>query len=97
MQGEKNPAWKGGYEPYYGENWHPKRRKALERDNHICQICGAEENGRKHDVHHIVPRREFDIVEEANTLDNLITLCRSCHGRADTGKIPEEKLRGLVS
>jgi len=97
MQGERNPAWRGGYEPYYGENWHPQRRKALERDNHTCRVCGMEEDGREHDVHHIVPRREFDTVEEANILDNLITLCRSCHGRADIGKIPEEKLRGLVS
>jgi len=96
MQGEKNPAWRGGYEPYYGENWHPQRRKALERDNHTCQVCGIEEDGREHDVHHITHRREFDTLEEANALGNLITLCKPCHGKANMGRISEGKLRGLI-
>jgi len=97
MQGERNPAWRGGYEPYYGENWHSQRRKALERDNHTCRVCGMEEDGREHDVHHITHRREFDTVEEANALNNLITLCKPCHGKANIGEIPKEELRGLIS
>lgn len=81
LTGKENPNWKGGYEPYYGPNWREQRRKALEHDKHICQRCGAPEDGREHDVHHIIPFRVLGLegYKEANKLDNLITLCPSCH------------------
>lgn len=81
LAGSKNPNWRGGREPYYGPNWYKQRNKCLERDNHICQFCGAKENGRKHDIHHKIPFRIFGVklYKEANDLENLITLCRSCH------------------
>lgn len=85
MRGENNPNWKGGHEWYYGLNWYEQRGRAIERDHHICQICGVPENGRKHDVHHIVPFREFSLekYEAANRLENLITVCHSCHMNAE--------------
>lgn len=83
--GEKHPNWRGGYEPYYGPNWHQQRRKTLERDHHICQICSAPENGRQHDVHHVIPFKEFGLkrYREANKLENLVTICRVCHIRLE--------------
>lgn len=98
--GELHHRWKGGGEPYYGENWHEQRRKTLRRDGFKCQRCGTtnEEHKEEHeiglDVHHIVPLREFDTRENANQLDNLVTLCRRCHNRLET-KQPE-KVRELV-
>lgn len=91
--GERNPTWKGGYEPYYGPNWYKQRRKALERDNHICQLCDAPENGREHNVHHIVPFREFgrERYEEANRLENLITLCDHHHAKVENGEVELSK------
>lgn len=83
LVGENNPNWKGGYEPYYGPNWRQQRRFARERDNFICQLCGSEENGRKHDVHHIIPFRELTDYEVANELENLLTLCSSCHRKVN--------------
>lgn len=85
FRGKNSPSWKGGYEWYYGPNWYDQRRKALEHDHHTCQQCGAPENGRRHDAHHIVPFREFglDRYEEANRLENLITVCRPCHMRLE--------------
>lgn len=79
--GENNPNWKGGSISYYGPNWQSQRRKILERDNHICQRCGAPENGREHDIHHIIPFRKFGLenYKEANKLNNLETLCIHCH------------------
>jgi len=87
MSSENNPRWKGGYEPYYGPNWRRQRHRARERDDHACQACGAtkEELGQEPDVHHINPFREFvdedgDVdYEAANDLDNLVSLCQSCH------------------
>lgn len=98
LAGEKNPLWKGGREPYYGQNWRRHNREALERDDHICQICGTEEDGRALDVHHIIPFREFGLkrYKEANQLSNLITLCRPCHVKADRGEIPIDVLKGMV-
>ena len=85
--GEKNPAWRGGYEPYYGANWTQQRRLTRKRDNYTCQKCGIQENGREHDVHHIIPFREFGLkrYKEANSLDNLTTLCMSCHRKLNGG------------
>lgn len=83
--GPDNPNWKGGYEPYYGPNWYEKRREALERDSYNCQVCGitngehVEKTGSELSVHHIRPIRQFESTEKANQLDNLITLCKTCH------------------
>lgn len=65
--------------------WERVREEALERDNHTCQECGA--SGEQHqqeyyrglDVHHIKPVATFEQEVDAHTLDNLITLCPSCH------------------
>jgi len=89
--GENNATFKGGAVRYYGPNWREQRRRARERDNHECRACGMsqeaclEEYGRKLDVHHITPFREFvdedgnADYEAANDIDNLISLCQSCH------------------
>lgn len=94
LVGEDAPAWKGGYDPYYGANWVRQRRKALERDNHVCVVCGRgeEELGREPDVHHIKPIRLFDCVEDANTLSNLITLCQVHHQKVEGWGIKPENV-----
>lgn len=84
MKGEKHWGWKGGLrEDYYGVEWIEQSRKCRERDNHTCQLCGSDGGERRLDVHHIVPFREFEESREANRLDNLVALCRSCHMRAE--------------
>lgn len=65
----------GRHDPYPIE-WTPRFKKSIrERDGYACQECGVLEAGRAHDVHHI----DYD----KHNLDesNLITLCRTCHGR----------------
>lgn len=73
------------------------RERIRERDSNTCQICGLGEDdlGRKPDVHHITPRREFDDVTKSNTEDNLIQLCRPCHRKAECGEITRDTLMGL--
>lgn len=84
-KGEDNFNWAGGYEPYYGPNWLSQRRKALERDDYICQWCGMNDDEhhdrwtRELEVHHAIPFRTFDHYLEANKLINLTTLCKECH------------------
>lgn len=56
------------------------RMKCLERDNFTCRKCRLD--GKLEgdfDVHHIRPfRRSLD-----DSVENLITLCASCHKKAD--------------
>ena len=54
------------------------RKAALLRDGYECQSCGTRENLT---VHHKVKARTAP--DLAFDVDNLITLCRSCHGRLE--------------
>jgi DEAD/DEAH box helicase domain-containing protein len=80
----------------YGRNWFKQRQLARARDGYRCQICGAPEQGREHDVHHKIPFRTFASYEQANHLSNLITLCRPCHRRAETAVRIRSGLAGLA-
>ncbi len=86
----------------YGPNWGTQRDLARARDAYRCQVCGAPETGRAHDVHHKIPFRFFkdehgtpDFIR-ANMLDNLVTLCPACHRRAETGVYVRSGLAGLA-
>ncbi|MGH2582418.1 MAG: Zn-binding domain-containing protein, partial [Anaerolineales bacterium] len=78
----------------YGPNWPSQRDAARLRDGYACQVCGLPENGRIHDVHHKTPFRTFSY-REANQLENLITLCSSCHRQAETVVRIRSGLAGL--
>jgi len=86
--GSDNPNWRGDHRDY-GPNWYEQRRAARERDGFECQVCGISDSTLDYelDVHHIRPRRKFTTesgefdYEAANRLDNLVTLCRSCHNQ----------------
>jgi len=89
--GEDNPNWRGGYSPRYGSGWSIARERVRERDG-VCQHCGHDGSNRRLEVHHVIPVRVFrqssDLtVEDAHDEDNLVLLCKPCHGRADHGKI----------
>lgn len=96
--GEDNPAWAGGQERhrFYGPNWDDQREAALERDEYACVLCDSDDDL---NVHHKVPIRNFDRDRDgwyrrANALDNLVTLCRSCHMKVHGN--PEEYLAELI-
>jgi 5-methylcytosine-specific restriction endonuclease McrA len=77
MRGENNPKWNGGWNPYYGPNWDTQRKKVFIRDGGVCALCGGV--GKQMDVHHQVPFSKCDNYIEANSFENLITVCPSCH------------------
>lgn len=74
---------------YYSSYWRQMRNLALARDNHNCVVCGISDEthrrqfGRGLDVHHIVPVRLFKKwerpQEDAHSLRNLVTVCRTHH------------------
>jgi DEAD/DEAH box helicase domain-containing protein len=87
-----------------GPDWERQRGQARQRDGYRCRHCGAPERPeRAHDVHHIVPFRTFGYVRgrndnsiEANALENLVTLCRSCHRRVEVDRMIRGSLSGLA-
>ena len=54
------------------------RSAVLERDEYCCQVCGLQKDSGLH-VHHVLKRIEGG----TDHLDNLLTVCPSCHARAD--------------
>jgi DEAD/DEAH box helicase domain-containing protein len=79
----------------YGPQWQKIRDQVRARDHYRCQICGALEIDRPHHVHHKIPFRRFNDIDQANKLDNLITLCPICHRRAETSVHIQSGLAGL--
>ena len=80
----------------YGTEWERIRRQVRERDAHVCQVCGSRELGRPHDVHHKVPFRRFTSADEANRLENLITICPTCHAKVELNQRVRSGLAGLA-
>jgi DEAD/DEAH box helicase domain-containing protein len=84
----------------YGPDWQKIRGAVRKRDQFKCQVCGAVETIREHDVHHKTPFRAFiqDGVinrEQANRLENLTTLCPSCHHKVEQNVRIRSGLGGL--
>lgn len=101
--GENHPNWEGGGSEYYGKGWRQAKLRTLERDDHSCVLCGATKDDldRNPDVHHIVPVRRFIEAEAADKTDahvprNLVTLCVTCHRRADFGTPSQAELKRLT-
>jgi 5-methylcytosine-specific restriction endonuclease McrA len=77
---------------YYGPNWQAKRESRIAVDQYQCQKCGISraEHYKKYDqdlsVHHIRRLKEFNSYKNANSITNLITVCKECH-RTVEGKL----------
>jgi len=72
--GRSNPQWRGGYTKIrYPAEFNERLKNIIkERDKYGCQYCGSIINLI---VHHI-DGNKFN-----NDINNLITLCTSCHGK----------------
>jgi DEAD/DEAH box helicase domain-containing protein len=80
----------------YGPDWIRIRDRVRARDKYTCQVCGAVETNRQHDVHHKTPFRAFPSYVEANRLENLTTLCPSCHHKVEQNVRMKSGLSGLA-
>lgn len=95
-KGKGNPSWIDGRsyrkKCYRGDNWEVARKACYERDNYECQFCGVKcvirRDARKRDgkriiqCHHVEDYR----INQDNSLENLRTVCASCHGSITMGK-----------
>jgi DEAD/DEAH box helicase domain-containing protein len=80
----------------YGPDWPRIRDRVRARDKYTCQVCGAVETNRQHDVHHKTPFRAFTSMMDANRLENLTTLCPSCHRKVEQNVRMRSGLSGLA-
>jgi len=75
----------GGRFPYGPGFSEVKKEAVRERDGRECVDCGLseqahlEEAGHRLHVHHLKKAREIDDPEERNGMENLVSLCQSCH------------------
>jgi predicted nucleic acid-binding Zn ribbon protein len=84
FSGTNSWSWKGGCRRIdYGPSWQRCKKIVISNTNR-CQVCGSCDI----DVHHLIPfnmfryergRNSNDIV--ANSTDNLMVMCKSCHGK----------------
>jgi len=90
--GEKNAGYKdgsyiGGYQNYPDKFNQRLREQVRKRDNRICQLCASTPDTNKLlDVHHI------DQNKDNCNMDNLISLCRSCHGKMNHTPEPTQRM-----
>jgi predicted nucleic acid-binding Zn ribbon protein len=92
-KGDRNPNWRGGLEKYDLE-WEINKLIALKRDKFTCQLCGKTSCALQ--VHHIIPlskAKNREEVKRLNSLDNLITLCLSCHNKLHPEKYLIPRIR----
>jgi DEAD/DEAH box helicase domain-containing protein len=80
----------------YGPDWPAISLSVRRRDGFRCQVCGLPESDREHDVHHKIPFRAFASAQEANRLENLLTLCRADHRRAEQNVRIRSGLAGVA-
>ncbi len=62
--------------------WWTCKQRVLQRDGGRCRWCGSSDSV---EVHHLSYRHHGN---EANHLEDLVTLCRMCHA-SEHGKPPE--------
>jgi DEAD/DEAH box helicase domain-containing protein len=81
----------------YGPNWLQQRDLTRKRDHYRCVNCGTPESGQAHPVHHKFPFRQFSSYFEANVLENLATLCTTCHRLAEAAVRLRSGLAGVAN
>jgi DEAD/DEAH box helicase domain-containing protein len=80
----------------YGPGWPEVRLLIRQRDQFRCRNCGMPEGKLTHHVHHKIPFRGFQDRSEANQMDNLVTLCPTCHKIAEANVRLQSGMAGMT-
>lgn len=81
--GSAHPLWKGGIsvEPYGPEFNNDLRSQVRKRDRSVCQICRKPSKEEEWEIKQPLTIHHIDLDKKNHNLDNLITLCCSCHSK----------------
>lgn len=79
--GEYGSERREGVYAEYGQSYEDMRERCFQRDSFECRKCGSGENL---ECHHEKRRVDYETsnvfeLDQSNTLENLVTLCRDCH------------------
>jgi DEAD/DEAH box helicase domain-containing protein len=80
----------------YGPDWDAIRERVRARDHYRCQGMRRLRMATPHHVHHKIPFRAFPTSQQANELTNLVTLCPTCHRRAELAVRIRSGLAGVA-
>lgn len=91
QRGEHHHASRSPRLPRRGRVWKELGLKVKERDGFACVRCGKPEGPAHRDrlqIDHVIPARSFDDPAVADRMDNLRSLCASCHATKTFGYEP---------
>lgn len=91
-RGKNSPNWKGGtsFEPYPPEFNKQLKREIRKRDKYCCRICGMTQKEHKMRYKRQLCVHHIDSDKTNNNMNNLVTLCDSCHSRiSGTRNLPK--------
>lgn len=75
---------------YNSKAWKELREFIMQRDDYLCVPCSEKGLATAAiDVHHI--KKVSEHWEERLNQDNLISVCRKCHARADKGSKHDDR------
>ncbi|MFS1513639.1 HNH endonuclease [Chengkuizengella sp. SCS-71B] len=79
---------------YDSQAWKGCRKLVLLRDNYLCQICIKQNKITPSDIVHHIEHLE-DNPSRALDMDNLLSVCSSCHNKEhpEKGKKEQRKKR----
>lgn len=91
MSGKGNPRYRDGrtLRPYAPGFTDRVKMQVIKRDNFKCRLCGAPRLKGTHVVHHI------DGEKWDHSLENLILLCKPCHGKTHA-RMDRERSLGML-
>ena len=97
-RGKKASNWQGGKSSIpYGPEWTPWLKEEIKkRDLNCCKVCGKDKETIEKKYHWWLEVHHIDFNKNNNTLSNLITLCTSCHGKANRKTIKQSTLEELI-
>lgn len=83
--GANSATWQGGLSKFpYSLDWEESIKEAVrKRDGYCCQLCLISENSLQGNYHEKLDVHHIDYDKTNCDIDNLITLCKSCHPKTN--------------
>lgn len=97
MSLDGNPRWIGGCSDKYDFKFTTELKEQVRnRDNNCCRLCGLTNEENIEFYKGSLPIHHIDYNKQNSSINNLITLCNSCHAKTNANRKQwREKLQKL--